>query len=138
MAWHAVSVIPEGMESWIDSVPPRHAKTMHRPARFAVWQAAAAQAARWALAAMLFAAALLVLEAARQRELVRVMGPDGKVKVVARALAERQVKRGKLRHAPSVDAARDGLGLPPLIAMTADTDHTALAGADEAEAEEIR
>jgi hypothetical protein len=121
------------MESWIESVPPRHAKTMHHRQGPGWWQRAAALAARWALATMLYASVLLVLEAARRRELVRVMGPGGKVKVVPRALAERQVKRGKLRHAPSVDAARDGLGLPPLIAMTTDTDHTHLAGADDAE-----
>lgn len=84
---------------------------------------------RWVLAALLFAAVQGELEAARRRQLVRVMGPGGRSKVLRRADAERLVARGKLRRAPDVETARAELGLAPLIGVTADTDHTSLAGA---------
>lgn len=93
-------------------------------------------ATRWALAALLFVAVLAQLELARQRQPVRVIGPGGKAKVIPRATAERLAARGKLTWVATVADAHEALGLPPPAApltMTADTDHTALAGADQAE-----
>ncbi len=98
-------------------------------------------ATRWALAALLFAAVLAQIELARQRQPVRVIGPSGETKVIPRATAERLAKRGKLTWVANVADAHEALGLPPPappITMTADTDHTALAGADVEPTEEPR
>lgn len=140
-----MSVIRKGMATHyqrrlLDAVADT-ARVTERPDVLATWQRTIARSSRWALAALLFAAVLAQIELARQRQPVRVIGPRGETKVIPRATADRLAARGKLTWAATVADAHEALGLPPPaapITVTADTDHTALAGADAETPEEPR
>lgn len=56
---------------------------------------------------------------------VMVIGPSGRAKLIPRATADRLVAAGKLSRAESVEVAREAMGLPKAIQMTAESDHTA-------------